>query len=200
MKGDFHHEPEIVSAFEASMIDVEMMGIRPWDKYNSVVIATFNFRTQPSLKYVQEGYQRGAIHVGKMMMTLRGYVWTHEEVENYKKMKDAEDFELLRTISGSVEAAMEALGDELKKYLEEAGKVWEKKEEHDEHGEKRGMFSKLLGKGHDDHEPGPKKGNKSEKKDAYKLKKEEEEVTNDMKKRLWFAYKNYKKGHGHTMW
>ena len=193
MKGDFHHEPEIVSAFEASMIDVEMMGIRPWEKYNSVVIATFNFRTQPALKYVQEGYQRGPIHVGKMMMTLRGYVWTKEEVENYKKMKDAEDFELLRTISGSVEAAMEALGDELKKYLEEAGKVWHEKEEHghgkqhDEHAGAQGIFGKMM-------------GGKKEKVDKYADEKEKEEVARDLRKRLWFAYKNYKKGHGHTMW
>ncbi len=199
MKGEFQQKAEIVSAFESSMIDVEFIGVRPWENYNSIVMATFNFRTRPSLKFVQEGYQRGPIHVGKMMMTLRGYVWTKEEVENYIKLKNEEDFDLLKTISGSVEAAMVALGDELRQYLDEAGKVWEQKEEsQEEHGHK-GMFSKLLGShNHSDHKDNHKKQEK--KQDKYTLDKEKESVKRDMQRRLFYAYKNYKKGHGHVMW
>src|SRR3989344_8071194 len=120
MKG-FESNAEIVSAFESSLIDVEILGYRKWKHYCTVILSTFNFHTHPGLKFVQEGYQRGPIHVGKMVMTLRGYIWTEEEIHNYIKFKEAEDFELLKTVSGAVQAAMDALGDELLKYLEEAG-------------------------------------------------------------------------------
>lgn len=195
MKG-FQSSPEIVSAFEASLIDVEMMGIRKWEKYNTVIISTFQFRTHPGMKFVQEGYQRGPIHVGEMTVTFRGYVWTDEQIDNYIKMKDADDFELLKTVSGAVEAAMDALGDELLKYLEEAGSI-----EHAEHAHEEKtttfnrMFMDVLGPKKPKHEK-----HKSSKEDKFKLKEEEKKVADNLKIRLWLLFKNFKKGHGMMHW
>ncbi|HLC75221.1 MAG TPA: hypothetical protein VJH88_05205 [Candidatus Nanoarchaeia archaeon] len=199
MKKGHSDEPEIVSAFESSMIDVEMLGIRPWKKFNTVIITTFNFRTHPSLKFVQEGYQRGPIHVGTAKITFRGYIWTKEQIDNYVKMKEAEDFELLKTVSAAVQAAMDALGDELLRYLEEAGQDLERREEHapvQKQGTFRSAFFDILG-------PKKKKEEKAKKKpkeDKYKDDKEIKEIHDNMKIRLWLLFKNFKKGHGMLQW
>ena len=198
MKGGFASDPEIVSAFETSMIDIEFVGVRPWTNYNTIVVASFHYRTRPSLKFVQEGYQRGPIHVGKLEMHLRGYIWSHEDLKNYIKMKDAEDFELLRTVSGAVEAAMEALGDELMIYLDEAGRTWETKAEQKQSqklGFARTFFGDFMG---------PQKSKaphpKAKKPDSYELEKEKKQIESDLKIKLFLAFKNFKKGHGMIMW
>ena len=196
MKKGFASEPEIVSAFEASMIDVEFLARRKWDNYNTVLLLTFNYRTRPSLKFVQEGYQRGPIHVGKMVLHYRGYVWTDKQIQDYIKMKDDEDFELMKAVSGAVEEAMIALGDELKKYLEEAAGIGsEKKESETEMSSFRKRFYDILGP--------PKsaaKKSKEKKPDKYKLDQEAKAVRKDLQGRLWLAYKNFKKGHGMVHW
>lgn len=202
MKHGFASDPEIVSAFEASMIDVEFLGRRPWGTYNTIILATFHFRTKPALKFVQEGYQRGPVHVGKMEMHLRGYIWSNEQLKSYLKMKEAEDFELLKTVSGAVEAAMEALGGELFKYLEEAGRAWEEdRQEKPEVKEETG-FNKLF---RDFISTKPKadklkKGKKAEKPDQFKLEQEKKKAYSDLGIRLFLAFKNFKKGHGMIMW
>jgi hypothetical protein len=200
MKHGFASDPEIISAFESSMVDIEILGNRPWKTYSTVIIATFHFRTRPSLKFVQEGYQRGPVHVGKMEMHLRGYIWTAEQIQSYIKMKEAEDFELMKTISGAVKSALEGLGDELMKYLDEAGQLWEK-----ETGEKtntetqpwhRRAFRDVLGP----RKPKVVKPKKPKKQDVYALKQERKEVEKDLDNRLFLAFKNFKKGHGMIMW
>jgi hypothetical protein len=198
MRKGFEKEAELITSFETSMIDVEMLGYRPWGHYNAVIIATFRFRTRPSLKYVQEGYQRGPIHVGRMVMSLRGYVWTEKEIDSYVKMKQSEDFELLKSVSGAVKAAMDALGDELQKYLEEAGRLWEEKkhEKATAMPTKKGLFRDFLGS---KRPPRPKR-EKKKKVDKHQLKTEMEQAQSDLKKRLWYVYKNYKKGHGMIAW
>ncbi|NIA03786.1 MAG: hypothetical protein GWP09_00360 [Nitrospiraceae bacterium] len=128
--------PHLVSAFENSMIEVEFLAQKPLGKnpYVPCVLATFNYRTQPSLSYQQEGYQRGPIHVGRVEITLRAYVWNKSQIENYKKMRQAEDLQILSSIDSSLKAALEALGDDIEKYIEEAEKginpsIEKKKEE-----------------------------------------------------------------------
>src|SRR3989344_5976075 len=211
MRKDFASEAEIVSAFESSLIDLEMVGVRPWDNfkwwdgdeqefYNSVVVATFNFRSHPALKYVQEGYQRGAIHAGKIMMHFRAYVWTNKQLHNYLKMKEEEDFELMKSVSGAVHAAMDALGEELKAYLEEAGRVDldDKHQEHPPEHEKgfKDYFKGFMGPP----KPQAKKPVKRPKPDKYELDKRKKAVKADVQKRLWYIYKNFKKGHGMIQW
>ncbi|MEK6853574.1 MAG: hypothetical protein AABX64_02730 [Nanoarchaeota archaeon] len=131
LKGKSMSSAEMVSAFEGSMLDVEILARKPLEpskKASSCVLATFNYRTRAEMKVQQEGYQRGPIHIGKMVVTFRAYAWTNEQVDNYKKLKDKEMFDLFGDVSSSVQAAMESLGQELYHYLEEAeGKAVQEK-------------------------------------------------------------------------
>src|SRR3989339_65814 len=56
--------PDLIMAFEGSMIDIELLASKPFGDFNGCILATFNYRTRPSMKFVQEGYQRGPVHVG----------------------------------------------------------------------------------------------------------------------------------------
>ena len=203
LKGEFEKEPEVISAFESSMIDIELLGSRKWAKHSTVVLATFQFRTRPSMKFVQEGYQRGPSHVGRMIMHLRGYVWDDKKIESYIRMKEAEDFELLRAVSGAVASAMEALGDELKKYLEEAKKVAVKeKQEENKETAKESLFRKMFRDFLPEKRPGDEK-NKEHKRtfaDEQAEKEDEDKAKKDLEDRLFLCFKNFKKGHGMVMW
>ena len=134
MKEAHQDHPEMISAFETSLIEIEVLfkhrkmghkegvgGVWP------VILATFNYRTRPSMSYRQE-YQQGPIHVGKSETFFRTYAWTDEEVAAYKKYRMEEDMELIGLVDGSVKAAMEALGGELEQYLAEAEEPWAKEE------------------------------------------------------------------------
>jgi molecular chaperone GrpE (heat shock protein) len=151
MKGVNMSSPDIVSAFEGSMLDVEILArIKAKDikvKGEKVeegwhcVLVTFNYRTRPELKVVQEGYQRGPVHIGKLELNIRAYHWVKADIDNYKKLKNAEIFELIGDISGTVKESMEALGDELKNYLEEKPEKEEEKKEE----EKPSFAQKFFG-------------------------------------------------------
>jgi len=110
---------ELLSAFEGSMLEVEILCSKQEPDYTffPCILLSFMYRTRPMLSYVAEGYQRGPIHLGKMELTFRAYVWNKAQVENFKNMKMEEDFELLSTINESIKESMDALGDELKRYL-----------------------------------------------------------------------------------
>ncbi len=118
--------PDIVTAFETSILEIEFLAKKQEIKsVHPCILASFKYTTKPTLSYQQE-YQRGPIHVGRVEVNMRSYAWTKKEVENYKKMRNLEDMELLGIIDASVQAAMEELGEELNKYLEEAGEKIEK--------------------------------------------------------------------------
>ncbi|MFO8015506.1 MAG: zinc ribbon domain-containing protein [Candidatus Woesearchaeota archaeon] len=127
--------PHLISAFEGSMIETEFIATKPFagGLCYSVMDLHFDYRSRPEMKFIQEGYQRGPVHVGRVMITFRAYAWTAKELENYKRFRDQEDFDLLGSIDSSVQAAYTALGEELEKYLEEAGEKpgseWEKQEQ-----------------------------------------------------------------------
>ncbi len=111
----------LISAFEGSMIEIEVLAVKPYHNgVNSVMSLHFDYRSRPEMKFQQEGYQRGPIHVGRTTMTMRTYVWTDEEMEEYKRFRIREDFEMLTAIDESVKAAYTALGEDLEKYLAEA--------------------------------------------------------------------------------
>jgi len=115
--------PDLLVAFETSMIEVELLARRPYKvslgkdtkNINAVLLIHFLFRTRPEMSYQQEGYQRGPIHVGRVQMNFRAYTWTDEEIEAYKKYREREDFKLIELVDASVKAAMDALGDELRR-------------------------------------------------------------------------------------
>ncbi|MBW2980981.1 hypothetical protein KY360_06200 [Candidatus Woesearchaeota archaeon] len=128
---------DILAAFETSMIEVELLARKGSSKVvyggeettvNQCILVHLLFRTRPEMSYQQEGYQRGPIHVGRVMINFRAYTWTDKEIELYKKYKEMEDFKLIGLIDASVKAAMDALGDELLRYLEAAGEEVLKKE------------------------------------------------------------------------
>ncbi|MBI2139427.1 hypothetical protein HYU14_00770 [Candidatus Woesearchaeota archaeon] len=131
MDQDKLESPDLISAFETSMIEVEILArkaakekvtlhgeeVQVWQ----VIVPHFYFRTRPEMSYVQEGYQKGPLHVGRVEITLRCYAWTDKEIELYKEMRKQEDIYLMGFVDESVRAAMDALGDELMRYLQEAG-------------------------------------------------------------------------------
>ncbi len=145
MKEKSMESVDMVSAFEGSMLDVEVLARKEEKGANGCVLVTFNYRTRPEMKVVQEGYQRGPVHVGKMIMTVRGYTWTNKQLENYKKLKKKEEFLLLGEVSSSVKKAMDALGEELEKYLQEAVGNAEKKTEIPETEPKKSLMEKMFG-------------------------------------------------------
>ena len=188
---------DLVSAFEGSMVEIEILGryIPEGNKeFYGCVLLHFDYRTRPTLSYQQEGYQRGPIHVGETKVTWRLYTWNDEDIANYKAMKAQEDFELLSTVDGSVKAAMDALGDDLMKYLKEAGEdVGERPKVAEEEIPKPRLFGLLSPKK-------PKKPEKPKKPDKFKQKGEKDNAFKETKPLMWISYKNFKKAHGMVTW
>jgi hypothetical protein len=197
--------PDLISAFEGSMIEIEFLAAKfPVDpktqKQNkhmyACILAHFDYRTRPSMAYQQEGYQRGPIHVGKLEWNMRAYIWNKEQVDAYVKMKEEQDMELMKSVSDSVKAAMEALGGELEKYLEQAGEAKAK----EEGPEKPPGFMKRLRAEF----IGPPKPGKPEAKQLkpskLTIKKETVRAKKILKADIFFVFKNYKKAHRLIMW
>ena len=109
--------PDLVSSFETSSTEIEVLGYNPYQKgANMCILMTFKFNTRPVLNYQQDA-ARGPVHVGRGTMTLRAYGWSEHQIEMYKKMRDYEDKELLGLVDDQLNSAMEMLGDDLDKYI-----------------------------------------------------------------------------------
>ena len=206
---------ELISAFEGSMVEIEVLLSRqiPDQELHPCVMLTFFFRTRPAMGYVGEGFQRGPTHIGKMDMTMRGYVWTTEQVNNYKNMRMEEDFELLSTIDESLKEAMDSLGDELKAYLMSEGehlaeKPSQKKGDFkapgmldpflaifqgmDSIGKSFGTLSNALPQG---------KGKEKDKSfDPEYYYHNKQIAKSHVKKAMWLTWKNFKKTHHMIQW
>ncbi|MBD3249314.1 hypothetical protein GF336_04680 [Candidatus Woesearchaeota archaeon] len=203
-------EPQLISAFEGSMLEVEFLAYKfPVDqkttktnkKVYACILANFLYTTRPSMSFQQEGYQRGPIHVGKVEATFRAYAWDDDTIKRYKKMKEQQDLEMMKSISDSVKAAMDALGDEFESYLEEAGEVIEKEEEAKKEEKKEPGFMERLRAEF----IGPKKEKKPKEKkpskaDEAKKKSEQGKASKAAKMDLFLTFKNFKKAHGMVMW
>ncbi len=218
--------PDLIAAFEGSIIEIEILCkklpvttefvnyrfVKRNVKVYSIFLLTIFYRTKPTLSYQQE-YQRGPIHVGLTDITMRAYSWDKKTIEKYIEMRTKEDLSLLEAVDGSVKAAMEAMGGELERYLNEAGEEVQFPDEKDKnkpaggHHARATVFEPFVstfkgikelfisskghdkahgkgGHGHDDHEP--------------HLSVVEEENEKATAKRasadaLWQTYKNYKK-------
>ena len=101
---------------------------------------------------------------------------------------------------------MTALGDELQRYLEEAGEIFATKEFKKETPNQSGPFIS-VGKGFAElftafRTPKELKQKKPKisRQDAYKDKKEKGKAEKDAKGTLWTTYKNYKKAHSMVTW
>jgi len=115
--------PEIISAFETAALEIEILA------YNKVraddspcILINYKYYVKPSLSYQQpESYQRGPIHVGRVDINMRSYSWSKAEIAAYKKYREKQELDLLGVIDASLKAAMDALSEDLEKYLAEAG-------------------------------------------------------------------------------
>lgn len=206
---------ELVTAFEGALIEVEVLSHkhREGKKFHPVVLLNIFYRTSPSMVYMQEGYQRGPAHTGKFDMTLRGYVWSDEQIENYKRMRDEENLEMLSIIDESIKASMDALGTELKQYLKEAGEAFP--EDHKPAEKKQTSNSPLepfaavfgglkdivtaFGGIRPPEKQSTKKrltGGKSD----VDLVLEMDDAKAELRRSIYQTYKNYKKLHGMLTW
>jgi len=190
---------DLLVAFESSMIEVEILARKP-GKVNECVLIHYLFRTRPEMSYSQE-FQRGPIHLGRVEIDFRAYGWTEKEIENYKKMREQEDFQLLGVIDASVKAAMESLGDELMRYLEEAGEEFGAKAEKKE-APKQSMLSPYTSvfKGFADMFKGFKVSKevkaskkKPKRQDIFKLNLARKKAEDNAKNEMWTIYHHFKK-------
>lgn len=203
--------PDIISSFEGSMLDIELMCRKRDDKaeLNGIVLMTYHYRTRPELKVVQEGYQRGPVHIGKFELEMRVYIWTDKQVQNYKDLKKKETLVLMGTISKSVQQAMESLGEELTRYLEEAKKSGAeehttqdghgtKKESHDE---RKSFAERYFG---DFYTPSAHTKDKAHKEkhkvDGDVIKAAQAALSKHALFAAWNTYKNFKKAHKLLAW
>lgn len=216
MNDDRLNEPDLIGAFEQSYIETETLFAKPGAGGYEVVILTINFRTRPNLSYQQEGYQRGPIHVGRADIDIRGYQWDKSNVNMYLKYRKKEDLYMLGVVDKSVQAAMDALGEELEGYLAEAGepkyksKIDKMNAEAEKNSKKSGgpgMFTDIaepftaIFKGFSDLIP-----TKDIKKKAKSSKPKWPEASPDkkigpnLKVQLYQIQKNFKKAHGMLSW
>jgi len=194
--------PDLLVAFETSMIEVELLARKPsksGSKVSAVILMHYLFRTRPEMSYQQEGYQRGPIHVGRVQMNFRAYTWTDSQIESYKKYREREDFKLLELIDASVKAAMDALGDELMRYLFEAGEDFEKDAKKNERIAKPasviGGFKELFS-----FKAKKSVAKKTSKDELFRLEVDKELASTFVKASMWGIYHHFKKHHGMLNW
>ena len=116
---------DFIGAFDTSRIEIEILAKTPYKKtktnaHYSCVLATFSFKSKPTLTYKPEMQQQVVGHSGVCEVTLRSYGWHEDDIIAYKKMRQEEDIELLKLADESVASAFDALKEELQKYLDEA--------------------------------------------------------------------------------
>ncbi len=201
---------ELVSAFEAALVEVEVLNYKDTgQKYKPVVLVHYQYRTLPKHSYIGEGYQRGPQHVGKFDIILRGYVWTEDQITNFKNFKEEEEMELLSTVDESIKASMDALGDELKEYLREAGEKFpdDPKPQKKEKPKTPSVFSPFAGIAgglKEITEPFagiiPRRGARKPKGDPIGDSMAMQAARADLKRSIFQTYKNYKKMHGMMTW
>ena len=138
---------DLISAFETSKIELELFG--RWDKtdekkqlwdYQPFIRIRLTYVTIPQMAYQQE-YQRGAIHTGRTIIQMSNYVMKKDKLDEYKKALEEEDLELISGVIG----AMDALKDELKKYLKEAGEKFKEDEKKEEQESNLKLYNPFTG-------------------------------------------------------
>ncbi len=205
----------IIGAFETSMIEIEVLAYKPPAKgeYNSCILIHFLMRTTPDLTFQQDSYQhKGPIHTGRLEFNMRGYMWTDEQIKNYKSFRKEEDMVLLSMVDDSIKAAMEALGGDLEKYLYESGEqeFIDLKQEQDAMNKNKAkiqsrstdnifdpFISIFKGIGEIANLFNPRAGIKKEK--SYGSDKSKKGA-GSLKAAMYLTYKNYKKAHKLVGW
>jgi hypothetical protein len=212
MRSDFRKNDSstLVSAFEGSMIEIEFLAKalpKENEKVYSIIDLHFDYRTTPQMNYTGEGYQRAPLHIGELKMTFRGYSWTQKEIDEYKRIRELEELQMAVEVEQSLRDAMDALGDDIEKYLKEAGEevgTLKKEEDKNKHYRQPSLlepFQALLG-----NFSSPFKGMikssevKSKEQEAAQIKSERIFADKHFQGPMWFTYKNYKKNHKMLQW
>ncbi len=197
---------DIISAFEGSMLDIEILARKNHAKgkkgLHGCVLVTFNYRTRAELKVHQE-YQRGPVHVGRVEINYRTYVWSDEQLKAYRRLKELESLELMSNISSSIKESMKGLGDELERYIREAKGEEKQEEKKQETKPKKSLAESLLG---EFYRP-PQKKKTVEKPSAKELRQIKEALEKaypsakgHASAMCWLAYHNFKKSHRMVAW
>ena len=201
---------DLVAAFEGSLIEIEVLGrlIPAGNKHAyTCMLLTLNYRTSPEVHPAEE-YQRRIVHRGKIDIVWRSYKWKKEQVDNFLEMKNQEAFEMLSTISESIQEAMSELGEDLRRYLVEAGEKFpgmesEEKQKEEETVEREGILDPFVApfKGAGELFGSLLEASKA-KKPGSDIDWEAEYSTaeNVARALTWTHYKNFKKAHKMVTW
>lgn len=196
--------PDLIAAFESSMIEIEILARKPGRRFNECMLIHFLFRTRPEMNYSQE-YQKGPIHLGRVEIDFRAYAWDDKQVEKYKRMRQQEDFQLLGLIDGSVKAALDSLGDELIRYLEESGETIIPKEKKEKPGAGQHLslfrgFSEIFATFKSPKKMKAQKVKKPSSTEIMHDSIERKRAASSVKKSMWTVYHHFKKQHGMLNW
>jgi hypothetical protein len=212
---------DLIGAFEGSFTEIEIVlsrkiTKREKDNVQAVVVLNILFRTQPHMEFHQEGYQhKGPVHVGRSEIVLRGYSWTDDEINNYFRMREQETMDVLGDIDKSLKEAIDALGDDLRRFLKEAGEKFPedakkeedvKKAEEKRKAEMKGVLEPFTAifYGFKDIFVSffPSRGKKKDKDkpSSWQVDKDKDEARKVMGAAIWNTYKNFKKAHKMVTW
>jgi len=135
--------PDILAAIEQAYMEIEVFGkdkpVGP-GKIIPVTHVYFTFRTNPEMMYDQQMQYRKPTHTGRIDMKVMARVMTEDQILAYKILKEEEDFELLGSINKSIQDSLDALGDDLKTYLKEAGEKFPEEKPIERAPEKKRML------------------------------------------------------------
>jgi len=126
---DVSESAELIAGMEQAILEIETLvklSNKKTGKYIPCVHLHFLYKTSPQMAYTEE-YQRGPAHMGRMEITFRAQVLTKEQIDEMIKERQKKDFEMLASIDGSIREALDAMGDHLQQYLDEAELPTEKK-------------------------------------------------------------------------
>jgi len=198
------YDEDLIGAFEGSLVEIETLATTAGKgTYKPVIIINWDHRTKPAMAFHAEAYQRGPIHVGRTIITMRAYSWTPEQIERYKEMRRDEDLGVLSSIDASIKEAVNALGDELKNYLKEAGEKFPEEKKPEAKPKQEGILEPFAavfkGAGEIAGAFIPKKEKK--KGPSPFLKKTHEKAAGSKALSvMWQVYKNFKKSHRFITW
>ncbi|MEM3374108.1 MAG: hypothetical protein QXE31_02700 [Candidatus Woesearchaeota archaeon] len=211
--------PHIIQSFETQIIEIETLFIRQDFKVAYPVLSLHIFyRVKPELAYHSYEYQhKGPIYTGMADITLRAYAWDDKKIKNYIKYRQEDDIDLMTLIDKSVQDAMDALGDDLKKYLKEADpslKFGDEKEEEKKEEKKKRFelfapfmdvvdgFKEIFTSFSPPKGPAEKKPEKKSEKHShgYKEHVEEHRAVHFAAEAAWETYYRYKMGPASTLY
>ncbi len=117
MKGNYT-DADLVSSFETAKIEVELLAMPEsgFKHYFPIVQVKFMFVSRPEMVYTPQG-QKQPVHSGRTEIEIRPFVATKNQIDDYIKQKESEDLEIL----SALDATMNSIKDDLRKYLIEAG-------------------------------------------------------------------------------